>query len=106
MQIPCLPEKVLSKLKYIFLAMFFFSEDRNIFGNERIFMPLITILNELYHKGIEVSFNEIKTIKFITTQLVGDNFGLNSILGFTESFVASHYCRMCDLKKTRFENSR
>lgn len=42
--------------------------------------------------------------------MLGDNLGLNSILGFIESFSATHYCRSCcspksELQKTTFESS-
>jgi hypothetical protein len=31
---------------------------------------------------------------------LGDNLGLHSVLGFTESFVAHYLCRFCKLSKT------
>ena len=33
------------------------------------------------------------------SQVTGDNLGLNSILGFVESFSANYYCRMCLIDK-------
>jgi hypothetical protein len=35
--------------------------------------------------------------------VLGDNLGLNSILGFVESFSANHYCRICYSHKTSLQ---
>lgn len=99
-QIPCLPECALSKLKYIFLAMLVFSYDRSRCGNDRVFQPLIRVINDLQNNGINVKFNQITNVRFVVTQLFGDNLGMNSILGFTESFSATYYCRICNLPKS------
>lgn len=94
--IPCLPESLQSKLSQIFVAMQFLSKDRKIpNGNTRIFTPFIDMLNILQEKGINVSHLKYKNVKFITCLVLGDNLGLNQILGFTEGFRANFFCRIC-----------
>ena len=92
---PCLPEDVQSRLEYIFMAMLFFSTDRSSYGNTRIFAPFIDGLNKLQSEGIRVTHSKYKVIKLIPIVLLGDNLGLNGIMGFVECFVANHYCRIC-----------
>lgn len=62
-------------------------------------MPLVEILNSLFQEGITVSHTKIRKIKFITCHILGDNLGMNSLFGFTESFVANYYCRICRSNK-------
>lgn len=102
-QIACLPESMQSKLDYIFLLMLYFSEDRKEFGNSRIFRPIIDELNHLQGIGVEIDHKELKRVKFILLGLLGDNLGINAALGFTECFVANHYCRFCKCHKTFME---
>lgn len=99
MGLPCLPDDMVSKLDFIFPVCQFFSEDRNFYGNQNVFKPVIEMLNELYLTGINVNYGKIRKVRFIVTLILGDNLGLNGILGFTECFVANHYCRFCILKK-------
>jgi len=35
--------------------------------------------------------------------VLGDNLGLNSVLGFDENFSANYYCRICYSRKTSFQ---
>lgn len=50
--------------------------------------------------GIEVDTAEFKgTVKAGVAQVCGDNLGLNSILGYTESFSGHSVCRWCRVKK-------
>lgn len=95
MGLPFLPDDIVSKLKYILPLALFFSEDRKTFGNEIIFAPIIKQLNFLYSDGITVDHSNLERIKFKTVLILGDNLGLNGILGFVESFVANFYCRFC-----------
>lgn len=94
MGLPFLPDDIVSKLKYILPVALFFSEDRKTFGNKKIFAPIIEELNYLYSDGIDVHPN-FEKIKFKTILILGDNLGLNSILGFVESYSANFYCRFC-----------
>lgn len=101
-KIPCLPSDMQSKLKYILLAMLYFSEDKKKYGNSAIFWPLIEELKYIRETGIMVTGVGI-IIKFVTVILLGDNLGVHSILGFTESFNAKHYCIFCTSSKAIME---
>lgn len=99
MGLPFLPDHIISKLQYIFPVALFFSEDRILHGNKKIFEPIVNMLNDLYCKGVNVNFGKIRTVKFIVALVLGDNLGLNGILSFTEGFNHNYYCRFCKLKK-------
>lgn len=97
--LPFLPDHIISKLEYIFPVALFFSEDRNEIGNDKIFSPIVNMLNNLYTNGITVNFENIRRVKFIVTLILGDNLGLNGILSFSEGFNHNYYCRFCKLAK-------
>lgn len=97
--LPCLPPNVQSKLQYIFLGMLFFAFDRSVYGNTRIFMPFIDQLNNLQTVGVPVNHGTYKRIKIIPLLGIGDNLGLNGILGYVECFKANIFCRYCHLKR-------
>jgi len=60
-----------------------------------MFSALIKELIELQETDIQISINsEVYTIYFCLGLVLGNNLGLNSILGFVESFLANFYCRM------------
>jgi hypothetical protein len=107
----CLPEFESSKLFNIFLLMLYFSEDRKLFGNKSMFSNLVLKLSKLYNDGIILQNNsQYKKVKVIMCFILGDNLGLNQLLGLVESFSASHYCRFCVLNKDEcrveiFENT-
>ncbi|KAF4527080.1 hypothetical protein B566_EDAN015715 [Ephemera danica] len=103
--IPSFPQYILTKLDNIFLAMLFHSQDRdqefgNVKNNKLVFSRLIKELNFLARKGIEITTECGKlTIYFALTLIVGDNLGVNSILGFVESFRSHYFCRICKSSK-------
>lgn len=99
MGLPFLPDHIVSKLEYIFPVALFFSEDRILYGNEKLFEPIVNMLNGLYYNGINVNFGKIRKVKFIVALVIGDNLGLNGILSFSEGFNHNYYCRFCKLKK-------
>lgn len=106
-----LPNHLNSKLLFIFLALLFFTEDRKEFGNEKIFTPLIESLNNLQKEGIPIDYNSYKIVKLIPLIVIGDNLGVNSVLGFAESFKNNYYCRFCnchsdDMKYQLVESSK
>lgn len=43
--------------------------------------------------------NENQLVYFSLALIIGDNLGLHSILGFTESFMANYPCRFCKCSK-------
>lgn len=86
-------------LKYFFFfCSLFFTDDRKDLGNDKI-LPL----NNLQSKGINVAFGPYT--KPIPFAIVGDNLGLNSMLGFVENFNSFHYCRLCKSHKRDMSNS-
>lgn len=96
----CFPPKFNSKLKNLFLSLLFHTADRVQFGNEQVFGLLINEIKYLQDTGISINVMESTyVIRFQMVQLLGDNLGLNSILGYTESFSATFYCRMCKMGK-------
>lgn len=99
--VPCLPTKFVSKLKCIFLALLYHSNDRVVFGNEKIFKPLINQFNDLLLNGIFFNLNDFKgLVYFSLAAILGDNLGLNGIFGFVESFSAEFSCRYCKCPKS------
>lgn len=108
--LPSLPVQAQSMLKYIFLGSLFFTDDRKDFGNSKVFLPFIEILNMLQTEGIQVDFGCYTRVKLVPFAIIGDNLGLNSMLGFVESFNSFHYCRLCkshkkDMSKNTLEDN-
>ncbi|KAB0790251.1 hypothetical protein PPYR_15412, partial [Photinus pyralis] len=83
--VACLPPCYVSILKHIFLVLLFHAADRTQFGNAIIFQPIIEELQFLMTEGIHFNLGVI----------TGDNLGLHQMLGFVESFSATHPCRIC-----------
>lgn len=98
--VPCLPPYRSTVLSNIFIALLFHSSDRVKFGNAIIFKPLIDELNFLQEYGIEIDTPEFKGKFYFELGLIlGDNLGLHSITGFTESFSSNYSCRICTIRK-------
>ena len=94
--IPCLPPNFSSKLQSIIMSDIFLSEDRKNFKNFAVFKRCIDDLNHLRKKGIEILVHNKKIkVYFATALIIGDNLGLNSILGYVSSFTNSVCCRIC-----------
>jgi hypothetical protein len=65
-------------------------------GIDNCFHPLIEQLTRLEVEGLEIATEDGPIrIYFVLTLVRGDNAGLHNLLGFVESFVANHCCRMC-----------
>lgn len=85
--IPCEPPSEASKLTSIILALLFLTKHRKMYGNEAVFGPLIKELKTLRTDGITINVNgSSQKVYFMLVLVLGDNLGLNSILGFVESF--------------------
>ena len=89
-----LPPEFRSKLTNIFLAMLIHHDDHKKAGNKIAFAKLIEEFKYLAEEGIVVE-TDCKKIRiyFVLAVVEGDNQGLNTILGFSESFSATCYCR-------------
>lgn len=104
--LPALPPHMFSQLDNIFLLAIFHSKDRVSFGNKSVFSPCIKELNYLHSTGIFLDTNIFKgRIAFKTIALCSDNLGLNSALGFVESFSANFCCRMCNIGKEQMHTA-
>lgn len=100
--LPTMPNFLLSKLDNIFVATIFKSSDIKDFGNNSALHPIIKSLKILETKGITIlNKKKEKTILFTLGLILGDNLGLNSIMGFTMSFSSQYFCRVC--KRTNIE---
>lgn len=98
--IPALPLENSSTLDNIFLAQLSHSSDRSQFGNRAIFQNLLKELKFLESDGITVSVNgEDVKLYFTLALILGDNLGMNGILGFVESFSGNYFCRICTADK-------
>ena len=93
------PPSLKSKLSHILLNSLHYADDRKD-HNYRVFYRLINDINELKKDGLTIKVdNEFHKVYFDLGLVLGDNLGLNSMLGFTESFATGYPCRIC--KKTR-----
>lgn len=102
---PTAPEALKSNLNNIFVAALFNSKDVKYIGNDKCFYFLVDEINELQSHGINLTLNDGKQfkIKFVLGLVVGDNLGVNSVLGFARSFSSNYFCRFCisDKKSTQ-----
>lgn len=104
---PCLPLIKESKLDNIFYAAVIKSADVKLYGNEKCFRRLVQEIKNLEVDGLE--FENNLHVHFIMVLVIGDNLGLNSILGFSKSFSSNFFCRLCisrknDTQKLSVEN--
>lgn len=99
---PSLPDYCVSSLRNIFVAMLIKSKYIKTFGKDLVLHPLVEVFKKLEIDGIDIETNLGKKQVFIVLALViGDNLGLNSILGFSESFNSNFFCRFCKLHKKK-----
>lgn len=96
-----LPPHISSRLDSIIFTALFHTADKKDSSNEKVFQKLIEELNFLNTEGIEINVDGVSyKVKFQLVLLVGDNAGLNSVMGFPEGFGAEFFCRICTLSKT------
>lgn len=95
------PPKYSSRLENIFLWGLFYSSDRVTFSNKNVFQPFVNELKYLESEGVLING---KRIYFIAPLLLGDNLGINSITGMTESFSSIYFCRACTAPKQLTQN--
>ncbi|XP_031328618.1 uncharacterized protein LOC116159711 isoform X1 [Photinus pyralis] len=96
----CLPPRYASKLENIFLLQLCYSSDVKSFGNKKIFESIINDLICLESNGVAINtVSGCHTVYFNVVLILGDNLGLNSMLGLTESFNSNYFCRFCRCDK-------
>lgn len=104
--LPSLPPECRALLKNIFLVALFESWCREKLekGNQKVFKPVIEELKFLEEDGIIINtLLGVRKIRFITGLLLGDNLGLNNVLGMVGSFSAKYFCRFCKVTKSDSE---
>ncbi|CAD6224369.1 GSCOCG00011773001-RA-CDS [Cotesia congregata] len=106
---PCLPPECRSQLTNILLVLIYDSWIRDSNKKNRtydIYRPLIQGIKYLEKNGIEINTSTgKKKIYFVLGLIQRDKLGLHGLLGFTESFAATHYCRFCKMKKNDCKNA-
>ncbi|XP_057338450.1 uncharacterized protein LOC130676314 [Microplitis mediator] len=108
--IPCLPPECRSQLNNFFLVLVYDSwvrmEKNKINRSINIYRPVINDIKSLEEKGIYIKTPKgVKHVYFVLGLIQGDNLGLHGLLGFTESFSATYYCRFCKLDKETCKNT-
>lgn len=101
------PPEFASRLENIFLALIFYSSDRVKYGNEATFNILINEIQKLEKDGLEIFVqdqNKKVSVYFSLVSVTGDNLGLHSIFGCTESFSSNNFCRFCITSKEETQN--
>lgn len=85
----------------IYLAAVLKGRDYKEFGNEKCLSALVCSIRELEKNGIPIETSEgTKIVYFVLALFVGDNLGLNTVLGFTSSFNHQFFCRFCKTPKS------
>ena len=96
LNIPVLPPEYQSKVENIFLFILFNTLDRQVFKNPIIFSRAVEELNFLYETGIDIELpDRHEKIYFELILFIGDNLGVHSIGGLTESFKSTVFCQHC-----------
>jgi len=97
---PSAPFYLRSNLQNIFIAALFNTKDVKAVGNDKTFFKLIEQLNDLESNGLQLKLpGRNEKIYFSLRLIVGDNLGVNSVLGFSRSFSATFFCRFCHSNK-------
>ncbi|KAE8750531.1 hypothetical protein FOCC_FOCC002825 [Frankliniella occidentalis] len=105
---PCLPPEYLSLLENYLLAQLCHGDDRKVdnqcfeaTNNRVLFMKIVAELNYLSSHGISVQTEQgPEQLYFCLALILGDNQGMNGILGFVEGFTANYFCRICKMHKS------
>lgn len=89
-----------SNLQNIFVAALFNTKDVEAVRNYKTFFKLIVQLNDLENNGLQLKLSgRSEKIYFSLGLIVGDNLGVNSVLGFSRSFSATFFCIFCHSNK-------
>jgi len=93
-----------AKLENLFLNMIFKSSDRTVSGVLDMYIHEMT---ELEANGFTLTLEDGRQYQIfvVMVQLIGDNLGLNGLLGFVESFTANYPCRLCKVPRARFNET-
>lgn len=88
-----------SKLSNIYLIALCNTDDLSTESTDfnNIWFNIVNEVKELEQSGLKI--NDKLNLKGTVIILSGDNLGLNTTIGFVQSFSAMHYCRICKLSK-------
>lgn len=96
---PTIPQHLLSKLNFIFPCAYISSKALKCCDYDTTLCHLVRELKDL-ENGIEITTSTgPHKVFFILGLILGDNLGLNKLLGFVQSFNADKFCRACSRSK-------
>jgi len=93
-----------SKLENIFLNMVINSSERTTHG---VFDIYLDEMSKLETEGFSVTLDDGESYKVfvVMVQVIGDNLGLNGLLGYVEGFTANYPCRLCKMARLDFNTT-
>lgn len=91
-----LPGSLNSSPQNMFFLASVKSADMKSSGSNAVMKPIIDELKELSEVGIII---QDKLLHVYLCQIVGDNLGLHTLLGFSEGFTANYPCRRCKMHR-------
>lgn len=91
------PAQFRSKLKNMYLVILCETRVLNKYGYNTVMSNLAADLKRIEENGISIQMNQ--TLKGTLVQVCFDNLGGNHLFGFSRSFNAHFYCRICFLSK-------
>lgn len=97
---PTIPPHFLARLENLFVAGFVKASDMAKLGPSVALKELIDVLIDLEQNGIELNIDG-KTIRayFVLMAILGDNLGINTLMGYATSFSSMLFCRFCTMNK-------
>ena len=100
------PPAANSALNNIHLLALAHSDDVKKYTIEPIIKVLVGHLQRLHDEGFTVQVNgEDKQLRCLLTQIVGDNLGLHSVLGYMENFSRTTFpCDLCMISSDGLQN--
>ncbi|KAK0132606.1 hypothetical protein N1851_032474 [Merluccius polli] len=76
------------------------SNDAKQYSIDAVLCPIVDEIQHLEQEGIVLNTDEYQgVVKFTVVQMLGDNLGLNAMLGYNESFSGNHVCRWCKVHR-------
>lgn len=95
MEIRNIDPKIKSKLSNIHLVALVKSQDLKCSDFDKVAKKIVSELKKLETTGITIKSGI--NLKAILVDISADNLGKNGVFGFVECFVATYFCRICEL---------
>lgn len=97
---PTIPKHQAARLMNIFVCGFIKCTDLYDCGLNIALTPLIDIFKKLYIDGLNIETGDKHYKIYVQlVQILGDNLGLNTALGYSNSFSSYSFCRVCKRNK-------